>query len=216
MQGEPSEETTSEEGVSTDAANQLNTETDTSNPTINEELQHYVQINETNTTSILPCWYPIRERRRPKIIPSLAAAVYDFADVVEPETLREAMDLPQSEMWRRAVNEEFSSLLENKTREITDLPAGRKAIKCKWIFKVKQGHADVPTIRFKARLMARGFTQRGVDFHETYAPVLKHTSLRVVLAIAAAENLEMVQLDIQTAFLYGELEEELFMEQPGT
>ena len=82
------------------------------------------------------------------------------------------------------------------------------------MFKIKPGVRDSPP-RYKARLVAKGFSQRyGLDYDETYAPVAKHDTIRVVLSLVAAYDLEMVQLDIKTAFLYGELNEEIYLEQP--
>jgi hypothetical protein len=97
---------------------------------------------------------------------------------------------------------------------VTALPQNRKAIKCKWILDFKPGHKGVDP-RYKARLVACGYDQLyGVDYLATYSPVVKHYSIRLVLAIVAVFNLEMLQLDIKTAFLYGKLEETIFMRQP--
>lgn len=92
------------------------------------------------------------------------------------------------------------------------LPPGRVAITNRWVYNLKPAGSSV---RFKARLVAKGFLQSpGIDYEETYSPVVKHDSLRTVLAIAAAEDLEIVQLDVKTALLNGDLEKELYMEQP--
>lgn len=97
---------------------------------------------------------------------------------------------------------------------LCEVPPGRKAIEGKWIFKFKPGHKQVAP-RFKARFVVKGYSQIfGLDYLDTFAPVVKHYSLRAVLAIAAAKDLEMIQLDIKTAFLYGELQEEIYMQQP--
>ena len=109
----------------------------------------------------------------------------------------------------------------NKRQEIrrsffpfVSLFSGRHVIDHKWVFKIKPGHKDVPP-RFKSRLVAKGFTQQyGVDYEETFAPVIKHVSLRTVLGAVAAFDLDMVQLDVKTAFLYGNLKEEIYMAQP--
>lgn len=104
--------------------------------------------------------------------------------------------------------------MKNETWKLTLLPPGRTTIKAKWVFKVKPGHKDVPP-RYKVRLVAKGYTQSyGVDYQDTYAPVVNQNSLRTVLSLVAARDLDMIQLDIKTAFLYGQLEEELFLEQP--
>lgn len=103
--------------------------------------------------------------------------------------------------------------MENETWIIVPLPEGRRAIKCKWVLDFKEGYEGVDP-RWKARLVACGYDQLfGVDYLATYSPVVKHHSIRLVLAIAAAFDLEMVQLDIKTAFLYGALKETIYMRQ---
>lgn len=131
----------------------------------------------------------------------------------EPETYEEALASDESSSWMEAMKEKIDSLAKNNTWTLVPLPQGRVAIKNRWVFKLK--YADGKPVRFKARLVAKGFSQRpGIDYDETYSPVVKHDSLRTVLAIAAAEDLEIVQLDVKTAFLNGDLSEVLYMEQP--
>ncbi len=94
------------------------------------------------------------------------------------------------------------------------LPKGRKSISCKWVFKIKHG-VDGEVERYKARLVARGFTQTfGVDYKEIFAPVAKFVSIRCILALGAIEDMEIHQMDVKTAFLNVDLEEEMYMEQP--
>ena len=131
-----------------------------------------------------------------------------------PISFKDAMTCPEAEKWKEAIEDEYKSLMENKTWDVTALPQNRKAIKCKWILNFKPGHKGVDP-RYKARLVACGYDQLyGVDYLATYSPVVKHYSIRLVLAIVAVFNLEMLQLDIKTAFLYGKLEETIFMRQP--
>jgi hypothetical protein len=131
-----------------------------------------------------------------------------------PINYQDAISCPESEKWKAAIADEYASIIENKTWCVEPLPVGRKAIKCKWILDYKPGHKGAEP-RYKARLVACGYAQLyGVDYLDTYSPVVKHYSIRLVLAIAAVLDLEMVQLDIKTAFLNGELEEEIFMKQP--
>lgn len=112
------------------------------------------------------------------------------------------------------MNEEIMSLLEKNTWSILDLPPGAKKIPCRWVFALK--HAPDGSIsRFKARLVAQGFRQiPGVDYFDTYAPVTSSCTIRIMLSYAAAEDLEIRQLDVKTAFLNGELEEQIWIAPP--
>ena len=108
----------------------------------------------------------------------------------------------------------MDSLRVNKTWVLSPLPPGRKAIGCKWVLRIKKG-VDGSVEKFKARLVAKGYAQKeGLDFNETFAPVAKMTSIRTLLALAAQYGLEVHQMDVKTAFLNGDLEEEIYMEQP--
>jgi Reverse transcriptase (RNA-dependent DNA polymerase) len=97
---------------------------------------------------------------------------------------------------------------------LADCPQGANLVSCKWAFKVKRlpnGNID----KFRARLVARGFTQRhGIDYNETFAPVVRMESLRILLAIATMEDLKVHQMDVVTAYLADELEEEIYMAPP--
>ena len=142
----------------------------------------------------------------------LAAA--HSAIIHEPASLEEALASEQAELWQQAANDEMASLLANGTWELEPVPPGVKPIPVKWVFKVKRD-ANGNVERYKARLVAKGFRQQeGIDYQEVFAPVSKYTTVRTLLAQAAAQDLEMHQLDIKTAFLYGELEEDVWIEQP--
>ena len=94
------------------------------------------------------------------------------------------------------------------------MPLGRNIIKTKWIFKIKRNSKNEPE-RYKARLVAKGYDQeKGIDYDETFAPVFKQQSLKLILAIAINEGLTIHQIDISTAFLYGELKEEIYIDPP--
>lgn len=131
----------------------------------------------------------------------------------DPYTYLEALQSSDAAQWIHAMTEEIHSLKENKTWELVRLPDGRQAIQCKWVFKTKylpNGNID----KFKARLVAKGYTQKvGIDYSETFSPVVKFETVRIVMAITAADDLEIVQFDIKTAFLNGDIAEQLYMEQ---
>ena len=112
------------------------------------------------------------------------------------------------------MQDEMDSLHENHTYELVELPKGKRALRNKWVYKLKLGDGGNPP-RYKAKIVVKGFQQKkGVDFDEIFAPVVKMTSIRMVLSIAASMNLEVEQLDVKTAFLHGDLEEEIYMQQP--
>ncbi|GKB28302.1 retrovirus-related pol polyprotein from transposon TNT 1-94 [Tanacetum coccineum] len=112
------------------------------------------------------------------------------------------------------MKEEMSSLKKNHTWELVDQPPGQKLISCKWLYKIKEGIEGVQKPRYKARAVARGFTQRaGIDYNEVFSPVVRHTSIGVILSLTACEDYELEQLDVKTAFLHGNLEETIYMRQ---
>ena len=132
----------------------------------------------------------------------------------DPLTYHEAMSRDDSKEWRKAMENEMQSLHENDVWNLEELPAGRKAIGSKWVFKTKYD-ADGNRERYKARLVAQGFNQKyGIDYDETFCPVVRFESVRTIIALAAQKNLQLRQLDISTAFLNGMLKEEIYMKQP--
>jgi transposase InsO family protein len=144
----------------------------------------------------------------------LSAAANGTIAMTEPSTLEEALRSPYAEQWKEAADDEIKSLLENNTWELGLPPLGVKPIPVKWVFKVKHD-SNGRFERFKARLVVKGFRQReGIDYDEVFAPVSRYTTLRALLAKTAAEDLELHQLDVKTAFLHGNLEEEIWIEQP--
>ena len=108
----------------------------------------------------------------------------------------------------------MNSLYENETFELVNLPKGKKALKNKWVYRVKT-EENTSHPRYEARLVVKGFNQKkGIDYDEIFSPVVKMSSIRVVLGMAATMDLEIEQLDVKTAFLHGDLEEVIYMEQP--
>ena len=113
-----------------------------------------------------------------------------------------------------AMQDEMSSLKKNNTYELVELPKGRKVFKNKWVFKLKRDDSG-KLIKHKARLVVKGFAHmKGIDFDEIFSPVVKMTSIRVVLRLAASMDLELEQMDVKSAFLHCDLKEEIYMTQP--
>jgi hypothetical protein len=132
----------------------------------------------------------------------------------EPQTVKETLNGENAKKWEITMQEEYDYLVINNTWSLVPLPKGRKPISCKWVFKIKHG-VDGEVERYKARLVARGFTQTfGADYNETFAPVAKFVSIRCILALAAIEDMEIHQMEVKIAFLNGDLEKEIYMEQP--
>ncbi|KAL1225866.1 Retrovirus-related Pol polyprotein from transposon TNT 1-94 [Cardamine amara subsp. amara] len=124
------------------------------------------------------------------------------------------MSTPDASLWKEAINSEIDSIMQNHTWIITDLPQGFRALGCKWIFKTKL-KTDGLIDKYKARLVVQGFRQKeGLDFFDTYSPVTRITSIRMLIGISALRGLEIHQMDVKTAFLNGDLEEEIYMKQP--
>lgn len=131
----------------------------------------------------------------------------------EPMTYEEAKNGPESNLWLQAMKSEYESIIKNNTWELCDLPPEKNLISSKWVFKKKLNENG--QTKYKARLVARGFNQiEGLDYQETYSPVVRFTSLRTLFAHAAQEDLDIYHWDVETAFLHGELEEEIYLKQP--
>ena len=104
------------------------------------------------------------------------------------------------------------SIRANKTWDLVDLPKNRRALPCKWVYRLEET-SDSTTPKYKARLVAKGFRQEyGVDFDEIFSLVVKMTTLRFMLGVVATDNLELIQLDVKTTFLHGDLKEEIYIE----
>lgn len=132
-----------------------------------------------------------------------------------PRNYREAMTDKYAVDWRKAMQSEYNSLMENNTWVLTKIPNDKRPIKCKWVYATKKDN-DGNILRFKARLVAKDYSQiEGIDYEETFAPVIKYTTIRLLLAIASKMDLKIKQMDVETAFLNGFLEEEIYMEQPN-
>jgi Reverse transcriptase (RNA-dependent DNA polymerase) len=132
----------------------------------------------------------------------------------DPITFSQAITGENSKFWYDAMIDEMESMASNNVWDLVELPSDAREIGCKWVFKTKRdslGNIE----RYKARLVAKGFTQKeGINYTETFSPVSKKDSFRIIMALVAHFDLELHQMDVKTAFLNGELEEEVYMRQP--
>ena len=180
---------------------------------INETVLH---INEekcdNQNTELIQNTDLITEPRRSERI--RAKQAHSTSEVFEPKTYKQALNCPEKDKWILAMEEELRSIRDNDTWSTVDLPKGRSAIGCRWVFKYKQGN-NTENCRYKARLVAQGYTQKfGEDYDEVFAPVTRSSTFRTLLTIASARNLIVKQYDVKTAFLNGTLKEEIYMKYP--
>ena len=142
---------------------------------------------------------------------SYALTINQLSKVSIPSNVQDALADPR---WKKAMNEEMEALQKNSTWELIVLPEGKKAIGCRWVYTVKL-KADGSIDRYKARLVAKGYAQKyGIDYQETFAPVAKFNTIRILISIAANRDWPLQQFDVKNAFLNGDLEEEVYMELP--
>jgi hypothetical protein len=158
-----------------------------------------------------------RERRKAisdDYITYMSEDVDDIGKVEDPTSYKEAIKSLNSSKWQIAMEDELKSMSSNDVWDLVEVPNDAKRVGCKWIYKTKydpKGNIE----RFKARLVAKGFTQReGIDYNETFSPVSSKDSFRIVMALVAHFDLELHQMDVKTAFLNGDLDEDVYMTQP--
>ncbi|KAJ9560006.1 hypothetical protein OSB04_005166 [Centaurea solstitialis] len=190
--------------------------------TNNEEPQHQPQSHDEIIANEEIVEQPalrrsVRERRNAiskDYVCYLQESDFDIGIMKDPVSYSQAIASDNSEKWIDAMNDELKSMADNQVWDLTQLSDGHKAVANKWIFKTKRdcnGNVE----RYKARLVAKGFTQKdGIDYKETFSPVSKKDSLRIIMALVAHYDLELHQMDVKTAFLNGELQEEVYMSQP--
>lgn len=124
------------------------------------------------------------------------------------------VDAAGKQEWRETMNLEFETIEKNNTWTLTDLPAGHKAIGVKWVYKLKRD-TDGKVVKHKARIVVKGYVQRkGIDYDEVFAPVVRLETICLLLALSAKENWTVHHLDVKSAFLNGELNEEVYVTQP--
>ena len=146
-----------------------------------------------------------------KIKPHYKAFILSYSLETEPKNFHEAMS---SDRWKKAVNMELHAMEENGTWYVVSLPPGKNVVGCKWVFTIKF-NADGTVERYKGRLVAKGFIQQeGVDYNETFSPVIKLTSVKLMLGLAAIKGWTLTQMDVSNAFLHSTLDEEINMSLP--
>jgi Reverse transcriptase (RNA-dependent DNA polymerase) len=145
------------------------------------------------------------------ITPEYKVFLTSIEEQKEPNNYHEAITKP---VWCKAMKEELDALEKNETWRMVPLPNGKKLVGCKWIYKIKY-HNNGTIERYKARLVAKGYTQTyGIDYEETFAPVAKMNTIRILLSIVVNQNWTLHQMDVKNAFLQGTLEEEVYMSLP--
>ena len=139
----------------------------------------------------------------------LAVVAYHASADPWPRNYAEAMRRPDRAKWEVAMDRELESIKDNDVWELVPRPMNQKVVGALWVLKIKENGL------YKARFCAKGYAQQwGIDFTDTFAPVAKYTSVRTLFAIAAGLGLKVHQMDVVTAFLYGHLEETVYVEQP--
>ena len=131
-------------------------------------------------------------------------------NIEEPVTYKQAKN---HEERKNAMNEEYESIMKNETWELTELPENKVPIGCKWLYKTKL-HAHGSIQKYKARLVAKGYSQKeGIDYEDTFAPIAKLNTIRVMIALATQHSWKIHLLDVKYAFLNGDLKEEVHLVQ---
>ena len=155
-----------------------------------------------------------RQRRKPDRLGNWAKNASADPEIDTPKTWKQLQRSPHKDKWLKAANAEFSSLIGMDTWKLVPRPEKRKIIKSKWVFKIKR-RPDKSILKLKARLVAMGYAQvHGVDYQEVFAPTLRLETLRLICSLLAIRSWKGRQVDFTTAFLNGDLDAPIYMEQP--
>ena len=158
--------------------------------------------------------YPIAHHVSPaRLSPSYQSLALAVLTESIPKSYIEALQVPA---WKEAMDVEYAAFIQRETWTLVPRPIDANVVSCKWVYSLKY-NPDGSIARYKARLVARDFSQAyGLDYHETFSPVARLSSIRVLFSIALDQSWSLHQLDVSNAFLYGDLDEQVFMEQlPG-
>ncbi|KAK1619343.1 hypothetical protein QYE76_024860 [Lolium multiflorum] len=180
-----------------------------------EDLQQHPGSSVAPAATVVPV-FGVRTRlqkgiKHPKIYTDGTVRYGLLGSSDEPHSLADALAEPH---WKQAMGEEYEVLLNNQTWHLVPSRSNKNVIDCKWVYRIKK-RADGTIDRYKARLVAKGFKQRyGIDYEDTFSPVVKASTIRTVLAISVSQGWNLRQLDVKNTFLHGVLEEEVYMRQP--
>ncbi|KAF3668075.1 hypothetical protein FXO37_09705 [Capsicum annuum] len=174
-----------------------------------------VEPNEYSIETHRPRRQILRPERYEDYVAFTFSVAQETEEIGEPSNYSEVVSGTDSAKWLIAMNEEIESFHKNGTWSLVKPSSGSGIIGCKWVFKKKNGSPGVEDAGYKARLVAKSYSQvQGVDFNDIFSPIVKHSSIRVLLALVAMHDSELEQLDVKTTFLHGELEEQIHMHQP--
>ena len=211
--------------TSSDTPEQEPVSTEKPSEEVQIELQNQEerQVESEARQQVEPVWQSQRTKKAP-----VRYGLDEFADtakqvnhvaklsqkIEEPTTIKDALSGSHSKEWKLAADQEYSSLMENDTWELVKLSKGRETVGCKWVFRVKyDGEGKIQC--YKGRLVAQGFTQKyGIDYDEIFSPVAQFSTISTLLAFAVERKMQIHQMDVVSAFLNGELREEIYMQQP--
>ena len=168
--------------------------------------------------------YPTRDIRKPSHLNDYVIQDVDDDDTINynidyccstsiiPRTYEEAVDSEENEKWRKAMCEEMESLKENNTYTLTELPKDKSLVGARWVYTIKEGHDS--EVRYKARFVAKGYSQvPEIDYFETYSPIAKITSIRVLMQLVLDLGMQVHQMDVKTAYLNAPIDCEIFIER---
>lgn len=216
----PRSSTTDSDSASTSGSSDSQSGDDTVEVEPNEDdlEEELVEVEDTQRVEQVPSIARDRERREIKPPSRLGWEEVNYALISsegDPTTYKDAINCDVKASWMGAMSEEMEALRKNSVWELVPKPKGRHIVGSKWVYRKKEAINKIEEPKYKARLVAKGFSQKeGIDYDEIFSPVVRHTSIRVLLAMVAQFDMELEQMDVKTAFLHGDLKELIYMVQP--